>query len=396
MHSMELSAGNFFLRSMPPLLQPEEGFSTDVVALPLGVSPTFSDFNTYLTLSYELDIWGQIRNATAEALANYLAQVEVRRFVVETLVTSVAATYVQLRQFDMQLAISKNTYNSRVESYKLANLRYKEGLTSELEVIQAESEIQDAEVQVLQLEILIPQTENLLSVLIGQNPGPIVRGQPLNQLVMPPCVPAGLPSELLQQRPDIRQAKYQLIAANRGIDVAWANFFPSFSLTGALGTESTQLNRLFTHPTKSWYITGSVLQPLFAGGSIYYNYKESQAVAQEALYNYASIIQNSFKEVDDALIGHQLTLELVEVLKKQVVVLTEYLHLSTLRYMNGQTDYLNVLDAERKLFQSQLDYATQLSNSFLTLINLYKALGGGWVVDADNEAIAETDCDCNL
>lgn len=340
-------------------------------------------YNLALTLSYEIDVWGAIRNSSEAALAQYLSQIEARRTVVLTLVSSVASAYVLLRQFDSQLEISRLTYQARVEAWKIATLRYEVGLVSEMEVVQAVSEVDTALVSVKTFEELIPQQEDLISVLLGEPPRPIHRGKILEGFQKPPSVPAGLPSDLLQNRPDILQAELQLIAANAQIGVARAAFFPTISLTGLYGAESTALRNLFKNIARMWDYGLALLEPLFTGWRLTYQLREAEAVAMEAIHAYKQIILTAFQEVDDALIAYQINQEIVEVQKEQVAALEIYLKLAFLRYENGQNDYLTVLDAERTLFRAQLDLAQSEGNVFQALIGIYKALGGGWVIDAD-------------
>jgi multidrug efflux system outer membrane protein len=343
----------------------------------------FNQYTAILSLSYEIDVWGRIHSATDASLAELLAEVQARRAVVLTLIASVATGYIQLRQFDKQLEIANETYKSRVDSLKLAEVRFKEGLTSDLEVQQAASEVQSALVEVKQLEISIPKTENQLCVLLGITPQKINRGISIDKLSMPAYVPPGLPSDLLENRPDILEAEQILSATVSRVGEARAAMFPQISLTGAYGNQSSELHQLLTAPSRVWDYGISILTPVFDAGRLAYTVDVAIAQRQEALYKYFQVILNAFAEVNTALIAHQKTKELVQVLTKQVQVLSEYLHLAVLRYDNGQTDYLNVLDAERTLFASQLDLAAAQSEAFTTLIQLYAALGGGWVIDAD-------------
>lgn len=355
--------------------------------VPTTVAPNQRVFNQYITLlnlSYEVDIWGRIHSATDAALADLLSQIEARRGVVLTLVSSVAIAYIQLRQFDKQLEIAHDTYKSRIDSYNLAKIRYQEGLTSDLEVQQAASEVQSALVEVKQLEISIPRTENQISALLGILPQPIPRGTSITQLNMPFEVPAGLPSDILFNRPDIMQAEQNLSATVSRVGEAIAAMFPQISLTGFYGNESSELHKLLTAPSRAWQYGIALLSPVFDAGKLGYAVNVAVAVQKQALYRYFQVIINAFAEVNTALIAHQKSKELVHVLFQQVDILKEYLHLATLQYNNGQTDYLNVLDAERTLFQSQLDLAQAQGEAFTTLIQLYAALGGGWVIDADN------------
>lgn len=358
----------------------------DVTALPPGVPRVFNQYDLIFSASYELDLWGKIYSATEAARAELMAQVNARRTVVVTLVSSVASTYILMRQYDMQLDISRQTLVSREEAYKIARARYLGGLTSELEVRQAEAERQTAAAQVLNFETLVAEQENLLSVLIGRPPQCMDRGMRVNEMFVPFNLPAGIPSEILDQRPDIMQAEDNLIAANASIGVARANFFPSITLTGQYGGESLVIGHLFSNPAKMWNYGIAIAQPLFTGGFLTGQLKIAEAIKCEAYYQYFQTVLNAFREVEDALIAHENFKKLDIVTKERVNALKEALHLANLQYNNGQTDYLNVLDAQRNLFAAQLDYAQALSNTLLSLIEIYRSLGGGWVVEADSIA----------
>lgn len=352
-----------------------------------GNMRTFNLYTALLNVSWELDIWGQIRSATEAAFNEYLAQIEARRTVVLTVVSSVASTYFLLRQYDKQLDVSKKTLKSRIDAYELAKHRFEGGVTSELPVTQAAADVEEAKVQVIEFEINVQQTENALCVLVGRNPQAIERGLTLDELTMPPVVPAGLPADLLCQRPDILEAEYALKAANARIGEALALYFPQVNLTGDYGNESIFLHNLFTNPSLTWQYTISLAQTLFDAGKISSQVDQTEAIHYEAYYSYVSRILNAFKEVNDALIAHKKILELVVVEKQRVDVLAKSLMLANLQYENGETDYLNVLDAERNLFQAQLNFVQAQSDSFISLVSLYKALGGGWVIEADCDAI---------
>lgn len=346
-----------------------------------------NNFTAVLNLNYELDLWGRVRSATAAAQADLYQQIYVRRATVQSLVGSIAQAYLQLRQFDEQLAISKTTLKSRQEALHIAELRFEESLTSELEVIQAKSEVDAARAQVNNFETLVPQQEDLLSILLGRNPQPLVRGKNLASMTLPSAIPSGLPSDLLYRRPDILEAEEALSAAGYRINEARAAYFPQITLTGLYGSESVSLHRLFTGPTRTWQYGAQAVQPIFEGGLISAQVEEAKWVRVQALYNYEKTIQNAFREVEDALIAHQQSRQLLEIQRSQVDNFTRYLHLASVRYDNGETDYLNVLDAQRNLFKAQLDFVSAESNNFITAINLYLALGGSWINAADCRAL---------
>lgn len=346
-------------------------------------NPIASDFTFSFTFSYELDFWGQILSGAHAAYEQGLAQLENRRTVVLTLVSTVAQVYVTLRRLDAQLAIANKTLETRRESLTLARYRFEGGLTSDMEVEQAKSTYEEALASVTNLEREIPIRENLLSLLIGESPTDIIRGKAVNEFTLPPLIPAGLPSDLLVQRPDIVQAEEELIAANAEIGVARAAFFPQITLTGFWGGESMELRHLFSGAARAWQFGANLLQPIFTGGQLTGQLREAEAIQQEALFHYQQVVLNAFREVDDALISHTQAKELLEVEKRRVAALQIYLDLAWLRYYEGQNDYLTVLDAERHLFRAQLDLAAAQGDVFTTLVDVYKALGGGWVIDAD-------------
>jgi len=348
---------------------------------PLLVNPG-GDFQMFLSSSWEIDVWGRLRRATQAARADLLSTEEGRRAVILTVVTGVALAYTGLRDLDKQLDIARDTVKSREHSLKLFQLRYGRGLISQLELSQIESLYQAAVATVPLLQKLIAQAENGLSVLLGHNPGPIPRGKALDQLSFP-AIPAGLPSQLLERRPDIRQAEEDLIAANARIGVARAAYFPSISLTGLFGLESQSLSSLFTGPARMWAAGLPITGPIFTAGAIAGTVKSAEAIQQERLVRYEQVIQQAFGEVDDALIDQAKSREQLEAQRKQVEALRIYARLAWKRYENGYTSYLEVLDAERSLFDAELSYAQTQGNLFVAFVNLYTSMGGGWVEAAD-------------
>lgn len=349
---------------------------------PASSDNTYYDFQALLTASWEIDIWGRLRRATEAARADLLGTEEGRRAVIMTVVAAVAATYTDLRDLDKQLDIAERTTKSREDSFKLFNLRFDRGLISELELRQIESEYLSALATISLLEKQILQQENALSLLLGHNPGPIVRGKTLDRLVLP-AVPAGIPSQLLERRPDIRRAEQDLIAANARIGVAKALYFPTISLTGFLGLESTELSSLFSGPARIWNYAAQISVPVFNAGGIAGTIKATEALQQQALVRYQQAVQTAFREVEDALIDQAKSREQLARQKKQVEALQAYLGLAKLRYENGYTSYLEVLDAERGLFNAELSYTQTQGVLFRALVNLYKFMGGGWQVEAD-------------
>ena len=343
---------------------------------------TTDAYSATLNASWEIDLWGRIRRATESARAQLLASEEGRRGVILSLVGDVASAYINLRTLDRQVAISTNTAATRKASYELFLDRFNGGMISELELSQNRSQYDEALASIPVYEKAVAQQENGLCVLLGRNPGPIPRGKSIDQLELP-AVLAGLPSDLLTRRPDILQAEQDLIAANAKIGVARAAYFPAISLTGFFGSASGDLNDLFKGPSQVWQYSVPVSVPIFTAGRIAGSVREAEAVQQQALFAYQRAVQNGFREVNDALVGQAYTRRQLEAQKNQVASLQKYADIARLRYDNGYADYLAVLDAERSLFNVELSYTQTKSTLHLALVNLYKAMGGGWINVAD-------------
>jgi multidrug efflux system outer membrane protein len=335
--------------------------------------------------SWELDLFGRLRRLSEAARTELLSSEAGRRAAVLSLTSAVATGYVNLRALDRQLAISQDTVRSRSDALGLFEKRYAGGVISELELNQARSEYAAALASVPDFERQIAQQENALSILIGRNPGPIARGRPIEELTLP-AVPAGLPSELLERRPDIFEAEQALVAANARIGAARALYFPSISLTGLLGGASSSLNGLFGSAGRVWSFAGSVSGPLFTGGDIAGQVYTAEAQHRQALVSYQQTIQASFRDVDDALVGVRTSRDRIDAQGLQVQALRGYSTHARSRYETGYSSYLEVLDAERSLFGAELQYTEDLADTFVQVITLYKALGGGWVDVADARA----------
>lgn len=331
-----------------------------------------------LSASWQLDFWGKYRRATEAARAELLAIEWARRAVIATLVADVASGYFQLRELDLELDVSKRTLASRQESLQLTRTLQERGLNSLLDVRQAEQLVYTASAQIPDLQRRIEQQENALSILLGSNPGAVPRGLQLTAQPHTPEIPAGLPSSLLERRPDIRQAEQRLIAANARIGVAKAAYFPQISLTGTGGYQSSALSDLFSGPSGLWSLVGGLTQPIFAGGRIRSGVKLTEAQQQEALLVYQQTIQQAFREVSDALVANRKNQEF----RKQQELLTQSARdaarLSGLRYRAGETNYLEVLTNETNLFDAELRLAQAQVNELLAQVQLYRALGGGW------------------
>jgi len=342
----------------------------------------FNYYEAFLSGSWELDFWGKYRRATEAARAELLGTEEGRRTVVLTLVSAVAFSYVDILALDKQLAITRSTVETRRQTRDLFQLRFDKGILSEVDLSQAEAEYQDALARLPDIELAIARTENALSVLLGRNPGSIPRGLTIDELILPQ-VPSSLPSDLLAQRPDIRAAEQALVAANAQIGVAKSLYFPAISLTGAFGTASTDLSDLFTGSSKIWNFGAPLTAPIFTAGRIGGEVKGAEAFQQQALYSYLQTVQNAFREVDDALVDRAKSRQRLEALTKQVNALENYARLSRMRYDEGVTSYLEVLDAERSLFNVELTLTSGQNAVFRSLISIYKAMGGGWVEKAE-------------
>lgn len=361
--------------------------SVTPLGLPAAANKPFNNYQAYLNLSWELDFWGRVRSASEAAYADLLGQVEARRAVVLTVVSSVANAYINLRGLDGQLEVARRTLQSRKDSLKLAKDRFQLGETSELEVVQAEAELEIAAIRELEFELAIPQQENLISVLLGENPHEILRGSFLEEFNYPPVIPAGIPADLLTRRPDIVEAEEQLIALNARITQARALFFPQMTLTGNYGSQSAALSHFLTSPAQIWQYGLNAVQMIFDAGKVSYQVQAVQEARDQALFNYRQVILTAFREVNDALVQCQMNQKLLKEHETQVRVLQRYVDLARWRYLEGEVDYLNVLDAERSLFNSQLDLIQSQANNYNAVVALYSALGGGWVDDADAFAV---------
>jgi NodT family efflux transporter outer membrane factor (OMF) lipoprotein len=329
-------------------------------------------------LSWELDLFGRLRKLTESARAQYLATEEARRGVIVSLVAEVAGDYFTLRERDLEREIATGTRDVAQHSLKLVSLRHERGVATALDVSQAEQLLYTASAQIASTERDIGQAENALNLLTGKLPGDIARGKPVDDFGLPPELPPGLPSTLLERRPDIRQAEQTLIAANAQIGVAKAYYFPQISLTGFLGGQSRALSDLFTGPARFWTITPTAILPIFTAGQVRVGVRLSEAQKREMVIAYRQSVYRAFREVSDALIGYERTREQRREQERLVHASTETARLSHLRYEGGLDSYLQVLDAERSLFQARLGLAQLRLRELLEFVQVYKALGGGW------------------
>ena len=337
-------------------------------------------FNYYIqgNLTWELDFWGRIRRSNEAALGDLLAREENRRAVILQIVAGVAQAYFELRQFDSQLEIAARTLRAWDESVKLAKARFRVGYINQLDVDQFEAEQANATARIAELKRQMVQKENEISVLLGRNPAGITRGRALTEQVMPPLVPAGLPAELLQRRPDVMQAELQLAAATARIGQAKADRFPKISLTGILGVSSPQLSKLVNNETFFGVVGPGVAAPLINAQVLGFQQEASQAQAGQAVAQYEQTILVAFREVEDALVAVTTAVEQVKAQEKQVKALQSALRLANLRYTGGIANYLDVLIAQRNLFDAELSLASTRRLHLVSVVQLYKALGGGW------------------
>jgi multidrug efflux system outer membrane protein len=334
--------------------------------------------------SWELDLWGRIRRLSEAARAELFATQEARRGVILSLVSAVATSYVQLRAYDEQLAIAQRTKDTYGESVRLFELQHEHGVVSRMTVEQARTQYETAAAAVPSIESAIVQTENAIAVLLGRNPGPVPRGLSITALTLPP-VPSGIPSQVLEQRPDVRQAEQTLVAANARIGAAKALYFPTISLTGAYGTGSAELGNLFKGPSKTWSYAGSVVGPIFTGGATRAGVRQAEASRKAAELGYVAAIQSAFGDVEDALVSRQKLAQQLDAQGRLVTAAREYARLAQLQFEGGVAPYMTVLQAQQQLFPAELDEAQIRASLFASTVNVYKAMGGGWVAEAERK-----------
>lgn len=337
------------------------------------------------TMFWELDVWGQIRRAKEAAAADMLAQESARDAIVLTLVSSVAQTYITLRALDRSLEITQQTVASLVEENRIAKARFDAGYSSEIEVSQSDSELERRRAQIPVFEQQIAQAEHALSLLLGKPPGPIERGRTLDAM-LPPAIPAGTPSDQLRRRPDIQQAEQNLIAANARIGVAKGEYFPKVQLSGDIGQASMEVAQLFVPGANFWSIGSRLLGPIFTAGKVAGQVQTAEAAQQAALAGYEKAILTAFREFDDGLITSAKSNERQTNQSRRVAALANYLRLSRIRYDEGYSPYLEVLDALRQYYEGQIELVNARNDTFIALIQLYRAMGGGWIVASEQKA----------
>jgi multidrug efflux system outer membrane protein len=333
--------------------------------------------------AWNLDFWGEYRRQTEAARAQLLATEWGRQTTRATVVMEVATDYLQLRSLDAQMAITRDTIKAREQSLDLTTKLEQGGSSSLADVRQAEELLYTARAEVPQIEQEIAQEENALSLLLGRSPGPIDLGTPTGEAGIadephPLAVPAGIPSQLLERRPDIRQAEAYLMQANANIGVARAQFFPAVSLSGTGGTSSSQLKKIVDAGSAYWYIAGSLSQPIFEGGKLTNNLRYAKAEQQEMLVTYQKTIASALSDVSSALVAYQKTRQYREEQEKQTAAARDAVRLARMRYEGGSTSYLEVLTNDTNLYTSQLTLTSAEQQEAQSLVQLYNVLGGGW------------------
>lgn len=357
--------------------------------IPPGTNPQQEYGDVFLSMpAYEVDLWGRIRRANEGARAQLLASIEAERTVRQTLVAQLASSYLELLELDLELQISEQTLRSRTNSLALTTTRQEGGVASKQDVYQAQILVSTAEAAIADTNRRIEQQENLLSILLGRNPGDIQRGPALINQSVTAAVPPGLPSALLDRRPDLRVAEQQLVAANADIGQAKAAFYPQLTLTGFFGAQSVALSDLFTGASRAWQFGPAVTVPLFTGGRLRGNLQLAEARFDEAVAQYQQAVQGAFRDVSDSLIAYQRTREFREKQEERTQAHREATDMANVRYEGGVTSFLEVLYNEQELFGAEVGLAQARRNELLSVIQLYRSLGGGWT-QPETEQVAE-------
>jgi len=336
------------------------------------------DFSLIGELVWEMDIWGKLKHGTEAARADLLSTEHGYRAIVLTLVSDVAIIYFDIQDLDRRIEITEQTIDSRRESLEMAKRRFEGGLTSELEVKQADSELASALAVIPRLRNDLHLNENALSVLLGQNPSEIPRGAELIGLELPQEVPAGLPNELLRRRPDILQSEQQLIAACHRIGVAEAEFYPSLGLSGIIGQEAPHFSSLFNSKATLWEAAASTSTPIFSFGRLEGNLDAAKAKFEQARLQYEQAVLIAFREINNSLSAYNEAIEQREAQEYLVRANTDYARLALAKYLNGEVGYLDYLDAKRQLFNAELSLSQSIRDQYVALVYIYKTLGGGW------------------
>jgi multidrug efflux system outer membrane protein len=376
-------------------LFPQVGYGGDVSRVrgsrvgmppvPEPADPYFTLYQASLGASWQIDLFGRVRRLSEAAQAQVYASEQGKRGVVLTVVSGVATSYIVMRALDRQLEIAQATAANFGETARIFGLRFRRGIVSQTEVSQIDSQYQQALAAIPAIGQQIAVQENLISVLLGRNPGPVLRGKPIDQLVAP-LIPADLPSTLLQRRPDILQAEQNLVAANANVGAAQALYYPTISLTGALGSVSTAFGNFLTGPASAWALGAGLAGPIFTFGGIGGQVQSAEAQQQQALFFYQQTILNAFRETNNALVGSRNKQEEAALQANRVASLRESARLSRLRFDNGLASYVEVLVADNELFAAELASVSTLADRYTQLVGVYQAMGGGWVDVADSIA----------
>jgi multidrug efflux system outer membrane protein len=376
-------------------LYPQIGYGADATRarasavgqppLPPNANPYFSLYNVSLGAQWQADLFGRVRRQTEAAQAQVYASEQGRRGVVLTLVSSVAASYIVLRSLDRQLEIAQATARNFNATLRIFELRFKAGIVSKTEVTQIRSQAQQAQAAIPAFELAIAAQESLISILLGRNPGPIPRGRTIDQLAAP-AIPGDLPAAILQRRPDILQAEQNLVAANANIGAARALYYPNLSLQAALATTATAFGSLFSGPAAAGLIGAGLTGPIFTFGAIEGQVASAEAGERLALAAYQQTVLNAFRETNDALTGSQKRLEELNAQQGRVESLREFARLARLRFDRGVSGYLDVLVAENELFAAELASVSLQATRYAQVVNVYQAMGGGWVDIASEQA----------
>jgi NodT family efflux transporter outer membrane factor (OMF) lipoprotein len=360
------------------------------VSVPKGFNPQREYGDVFVAMNaYEIDLWGRIRRANEAARAQMLATIEAQNAVRQRLVASVAAAYLSLLELDLELKVSKEAYEGRTNSLEITKSRENGGVAALQDVYQAQILVSTADATITDIHRQIEQQENQLSILLARNPGSIQRGTPLTAQKLRAEVPPGLPSSLMERRPDLRVAEEQLVAANADIGQAKAAFYPQLTLTGVYGHQTVALSDLFTGATKAWQFGPAVTMPLFTGGRLRGNLKFAQARFQESLHSYQQTVQSAFREVSDGLIDYQRSQEFRAKQEEVTQAHRDATAMANVRYQGGVASYLEVLYNEQELFTAELRLAQARRSELLSVVELYRALGGGWQQPPSQQASAK-------
>jgi multidrug efflux system outer membrane protein len=343
-----------------------------------GGGSTADGFDGYLGAAWEFDLWGRVRRLDEAARSQYLASEDARRGVELSLVSDVASAYYELLELDEELAVSRRETQSFGESLQLFNRQLEGGVSSRLDTASAEAAMAASEAQVPDIEMRIAAKENQICVLVGRNPGPVARGASLAEQPAPPLVPAGLPSELLERRPDVRQAEEEAHAANAGIGVVVGGFLPRIGLSAILGAVSSDLNSITSNKSGLWSVGAGATGPLFQGGGLVGQYDQAKSAWEEAKLSYQQTALSAFADVSDALVTRQKLAEKLRLQEHAVSAYEEAVKLSTQRYTAGRASYFEVLQSQQLLFPAEVTLAQTRRDEFISVVLLYKALGGGW------------------